>query len=404
MVKCYWCLPRTQQPSPIWKPFADDMVIVCVRASGRALAYSHWQTQPLWGGDMIDTMKKWYDRYLTREDSVVLLMVIVSTFLSLWLLGDVLAPILIAIVIAYLMQGAADTLKTWGLSPALSLTVSVLLFIGAFIAFTVGLAPLVWGQLEGLVREVPQMTQQVQSLLNSLFERYPSLVDSTQLNELLSSLQATAASMGQRIVGFGLSSIPGVLTFAIYLVLIPLLVFFFVKDQEQIMAWVLSFLPKDRSALDDIGRQMNLQIAKYVRGKGIEIVIVGLVSYVAFAWFDLNYTALLALLVGLSVIVPYVGATLVTVPVVLVALLQFGITTDFYWVVGLYLVIQILDGNVLVPILFSEAVDLHPVAIIIAILVFGGLWGVWGVFFAIPLATVVNVLLVSWPEASSGAE
>ena len=107
---------------------------------------------------------------------------------------------------------------------------------------------------------------------------------------------------------------------------------------------------------------------------------------------------------GLSVIVPYVGATLVTVPVVLVALLQFGITTDFYWVVGLYLVIQILDGNVLVPVLFSEAVDLHPVAIIIAILVFGGLWGVWGVFFAIPLATVVNVLLVSWPEASSGAE
>ena len=248
------------------------------------------------------------------------------------------------------------------------------------------------------------MTQQVQALLNSLFERYPSLVDSTQLNELLSSLQATAASMGQRIVGFGLSSIPGVLTFAIYLVLIPLLVFFFVKDQEHIMAWMLSFLPKDRSALDDIGRQMNLQIAKYVRGKGIEIVIVGAVSYVAFAWFDLNYTALLALLVGLSVIVPYVGATLVTVPVVLVALLQFGITTDFYWVVGLYLVIQILDGNVLVPVLFSEAVNLHPVAIIIAILVFGGLWGVWGVFFAIPLATVVNVLLVSWPETYSGTE
>ena len=149
---------------------------------------------------------------------------------------------------------------------------------------------------------------------------------------------------------------------------------------------------------------MNLQIANYVRGKGIEIIIVGIISYIAFAWFDLNYTALLALLVGLSVIVPYVGATLVTIPVVLVALLQFGITSDFYWIVGLYLVIQILDGNVLVPVLFSEAVDLHPVAIIIAILVFGGLWGVWGVFFAIPLATVVNVLLVSWPESEPGTE
>ena len=170
----------------------------------------------------------------------------------LTLFGDVLAPILIAVIIAYLMQGAADTFKTWGMSSVLSLTMSVFLFVGAFIAFTVGLAPLVWGQLEGLVREVPQMTQQVQSLLNSLFERYPSLVDSAQLNELLTSVQATVASLGQRVVGFGLSSIPGVLTFAIYLVLIPLLVFFFVKDQEQIRAWMLSFLPRERSSLDDV--------------------------------------------------------------------------------------------------------------------------------------------------------
>ena len=78
---------------------------------------------------------------------------------------------------------------------------------------------------------------------------------------------------------------------------------------------------------------------------------------------------MLALLVGLSVIVPYIGAFLVTIPVMLVALFQFGLTGDFYWVVGLYMLIQVLDGNVLVPLLFSEAVDLHPVAIIIAVLV-----------------------------------
>jgi putative permease len=144
---------------------------------------------------------------------------------------------------------------------------------------------------------------------------------------------------------------------------------------------------------------MNVQIANYVRGKGIEISIIGAVSYAAFTMFDLNYTALLALLVGLSVIVPYIGAFLVTIPVMLVALFQFGLAGDFYWVVGLYMLIQVLDGNVLVPLLFSEAVNLHPVAIIIAVLIFGGLWGVWGVFFAIPLATLFNVLLVSWPKA-----
>ena len=167
------------------------------------------------------------------------------------------------------------------------------------------------------------------------------------------------------------------------------------------MTWALSFLPSERPALDQIGRDVNVQIANYVRGKGIEIAIMGALSYVGFAAFGLNYTALLALLVGLSVIVPYIGAFLVTIPVVLVAFFQFGLMSHFYWVVGFYMLIQVLDGNVLVPVLFSEAVDLHPVAIIIAVLIFGGLWGVWGVFFAIPLAALCNVLLVSWPRSES---
>jgi len=126
---------------------------------------------------------------------------------------------------------------------------------------------------------------------------------------------------------------------------------------------------------------------------------VGGLSYLVFAVFDLNYAALLGLLVGLSVIIPYIGATLVTIPVVAVAFFQWGLTPDFYWVVGLYIVLQVLDGNVLVPLLFSEAVNLHPLAIIVAVIFFGGLWGVWGVFFAIPLATLVNAVVTAWPAA-----
>jgi putative permease len=105
------------------------------------------------------------------------------------------------------------------------------------------------------------------------------------------------------------------------------------------------------------------------------------------------------LLVGLSVIVPYIGAMLVTLPVVLVAFFQWGMTGEFYTAVGVYLIIQVLDGNVLVPYLFSEAVNLHPVAIILAVLFFGGIWGMWGVFFAIPLATLIKAIINAWPSA-----
>ena len=128
-----------------------------------------------------------------------------------------------------------------------------------------------------------------------------------------------------------------------------------------------------------------------------------MVSYVAFAAFGLKYAALLAVAVGVSVIVPYVGAFLVTLPVVLVAYLQWGWSSEFIWVSVAYIVIQVLDGNVLVPLLFSEAVNLHPVAILFAILFFGGIWGLWGVFFAIPLATLIKSVLDAWPTLEAGS-
>jgi putative permease len=114
---------------------------------------------------------------------------------------------------------------------------------------------------------------------------------------------------------------------------------------------------------------------------------------------DLNYAMLLAVLMGLQVMIPYVGATLVTFPVLGVAYFQWGINDDqFMYILIAYSIIQALDGVILVPILFSEAVNLHAIAIIVAILFFGGLWGFWGIFFAIPLATVVKAVLTAWPR------
>jgi putative permease len=114
----------------------------------------------------------------------------------------------------------------------------------------------------------------------------------------------------------------------------------------------------------------------------------------------LNYAALLALLVGLSVLIPYIGASVVTLPVLLVGYMQWGYSAEFLWLFFTYGVIQFFDGNVLVPLLFSEVVNLHPIAIIVAVLLFGGIWGFWGVFFAIPLATLVKAVFNAWPDGS----
>ena len=144
---------------------------------------------------------------------------------------------------------------------------------------------------------------------------------------------------------------------------------------------------------------MQVQLANYVRGKFIEIIIVGVGTYIIFWMFGLNYALLLATLVAVSVIIPYVGMVIVSIPVILVGLVQWGIDPQFIYMLIAYFVYQALDGNLLVPILFSEAVNLHPVAIIAAVLFFGGIWGFWGLFFAIPLATLVKTLINAWSKA-----
>ena len=353
---------------------------------------------------MKEVFTRWYQRYLSEEEAVLLLVLLVTAFVVMLAFGGILAPVFVAVILAYLMQGVANLLRNRGLPAELSVAVSTGLFLGGFLAVLFGLAPLVWRQLVALVREAPAMIEAGRKVLVTLPEEYPVLFTQQQVNELTSVIQAEMTTIGQMLVTKGLTSIPSMLALLVYLILIPLMVFFFLKDRDQLIGWFSGFLPDKRPLLDRIWQELNLQFANYARGKGIEVMIIGGASYLVFAIFSLNYAALLALLVGFSVIVPYIGATLVTLPVVVVAYAQFGVTPDFYWVVGAYLVIQVLDGNVLVPLLFSEAVNLHPVAIVIAVLFFGGLWGLWGVFFAIPLATLVNAILSAWPSRDALAD
>lgn len=346
---------------------------------------------------MLEIFHKWYRRYLFEEESVLLLVLLAVAVLLLMTMGDILAPILAAIVLAYLMQGMATRLQRRGLPQAVGVSIAYLIFIGSFFGVTLGLLPLVWRQLLGLAQEAPRMLEQGRHLLAVLPARYPEIFSQQQINQLVAMAQAEMGGLGQKLVTSSLATIPSILTVLVYMILIPILVFFFLKDRQVILGWLAGFLPAERPLLRRIWSEMDNQVANYARGKALEILIVGSVSFVSFVVLDLNYAALLALLVGLSVIIPYLGAALVTLPVLIVGYFQWGFTNEFYYLALVYFIIQALDGNVLVPLLFSEAVNLHPVAIILAVLFFGGIWGLWGVFFAIPLATLIKAIINAWP-------
>jgi putative permease len=340
----------------------------------------------------------WFKRTFSDPQVVILTLVLVIGFAVVLTMGDMLAPALASIVIAYLLEGIVSSLERRRLPRLVAVLVVFVAFMLILLLVIFGLLPLLSRQLTQLAQQLPMMITQGQHLLMQLPERYPELVTVEQVQDLTVMVRRELASMGQTLLSMSLSSVVGFITIVVYLILVPLLVFFFLKDKQLILDWMLQFLPRERRITDKVWKDVDKQIANYVRGKFWEIIIVGSVSYITFTAFGLDYALLLAVLVGFSVIVPYVGAAVVTVPVLLIAWFQWGWGPDFIWLMVAYLVIQVLDGNVLVPLLFSEVVSLHPVAIIIAILVFGGLWGFWGVFFAIPLATLVKAVLSVWPR------
>jgi putative permease len=272
------------------------------------------------------------------------------------------------------------------------------LFIALLLTFVFIVLPLLWQQATDLLSNLPLMLEKLMDLFMLLPEQYPELVSANQIKQLADAAMAEVGNSGQLLVSFSLASIGQSLTWLVFLVLVPILVFFFLKDGHMMVLWFTSFLPLKRNILSHVWLEMDQQIANYVRGKVVEIAIVGSVTYVAFLWFGLNYAALLAVIVGMSVLIPYIGATLVTIPVALIGYVQWGVSTEFYTLIIVYGIIQALDGNVLVPLLFSEAVNLHPVAIIVAVLFFGSIWGLWGVFFAIPLATLIKAVMNAWPK------
>jgi len=339
-----------------------------------------------------------YQRYFHDEESLILVILLAVALLILYLFGNELAPLFAAIIFAYLMQGPINRLIRLGVPGIFSFAIVYALFMGAFLLLLLVVLPQVWNQLARLVNELPRLISQWQESLMLLPEQYPSLFSEQQVDELVRSARGELATWGQTVLSYSIASIPRIVSLVIFVVLVPILVFFVLKDREELIRWATNFLPRNRPLMIRIWQEMDLQLSNYIRGKVLEIFLVGVATFLVFTAIGVDYTLLLAVLVGLSVVIPYIGATVATIPLLAVAYVQWGIGCEVYTVTIAYLVIQVIDGNVLSPIIFSETNNLHPVAIIAAVLVFGGIWGMAGVFFAIPLATFIKAIINAWPS------
>lgn len=347
---------------------------------------------------MLAVFKEWYKRRFSDPQAVGLFSLILIVFAVFYFFSDLFTPLLIAIVLAYLLELPIQYLSTKFRFPHI---LALIVVLGGFIAMVffilLVMVPTLWNQTVNLLKDLPTMSNQLHQWVLSLPENYPEYVDYAMIDTIFNSVREKILGVGESALRYSLVSIVSVVTIGIYAFLVPLMVFFLIKDKDYLIAGVTRFLPQNRQLVNQVWDEMKQQIANYIRGKVAEIVVMTVVSYVTFLLFGLNYSLLLAVAIGLSVLVPYVGAVLVTIPLALVALFQFGWSATFGYLMLVYTITQILDGNLLVPLLFSEAVNLHPLVIIVSVIFFGGLWGFWGVFFAIPLATLVKAIISALP-------
>ena len=348
---------------------------------------------------MFEQVNKVLKNIFSNEETIIFSLAILLFFLVISFFGSILTPFMISIVVAYLLVGMQKKIQSYDVSANVALIITFSVFIITGAALLIWLVPLLYIQLQAFILDVPNLINNFLDFISGLPAKFPDLVSSEQISIFFQAVSEEVSAIAQNIIKSSISGIQSAITFLLYIILFPILVYFFLFDRKNIIEGFIKIIPGKREMLTNIWAEMDIQLSNYVRGKTIEIFIVGIAAAIIFASLGLKYSALLSVLVGLSVIIPYVGAFLVTIPIVVVGLLQFGLGTEFYLLIGLYLLLQALDGNLLVPIIFSETVKLHPVVIILAVFIFGSMFGFWGVFFSIPIATFIKAVWNAWPSS-----
>ncbi|MEW9809775.1 MAG: AI-2E family transporter [Candidatus Symbiodolus clandestinus] len=349
---------------------------------------------------MFEMLQRCYQRHFSNPSLSALTILLLLGVASLYFFSSLLAPFCTALILAYLLEWPIALLQRFSIPRGVAVLTVLVLSLSLLALLFLGLLPQLGQQGIHLLHDLPRM---LSSLHNFVLTRpyYTTLVEFGIIDTVTSQLPTKLLTLGSSLVKHSVISLLTIIKLSVYLILMPLMLFFMLKDKQQLLLSAQQLLPKHRQLINAVWQMVNRQVARYIGGKLLEMLLVTLATYGLFALFQLHYALLLSIPVGISVLIPYVGVLLATLPVASVALFQWGLSSHCGYFMGLYMVIQILDANLLVPLLFSEALKLHPLVIILASLFFGSLWGFWGLFFAIPLAILLKALFSVWLAESA---
>ncbi|RIY35611.1 AI-2E family transporter [Psittacicella gerlachiana] len=344
-------------------------------------------------------MSSWKDlftRNFNNPQIVALIIILLVISLVLYFFGRILAPVFLAVGLAYILNFPVRWLVKKGFKRiyALILVFSLLVCVMAWLVFSI--APMLIRQLSTLLVEAPTIATNLRDKLLSLEEFNLPYLDRTTLYSIYENInQYIQSNMDIRIDNI-ITVLHNVAYIAVNSFLVPFMAFLMLIDYAPLKESIIRFLPKSSELADGVFKEFMAQLDNYVRGKVIEFIIMTVLSFVAFAFFGLKYNLILSTLIGISVIIPYLGVIIATVPFAIVAFFQFELGTTFWTLMIIHTILQIFNGNILVPVLYSKTNNIRPITVIVAVIFFGQIWGILGVFLAIPLCTLIKAVANAW--------
>ena len=321
---------------------------------------------------------------------------LVVFILILWLLSEILLPFIAGLAIAYLLTPLTDRLQRMGLHRLAAALLIITVVVLAFVIVILLIAPILTGQLWSFIANIPgyvtklqtllsdQSLPWVQKLLGAGFSPDKSISElATQGVGWLTTFLKSLWSGGRALVSL----------FSL-IVVTPVVAFYLIYDWHSMIDTVDGWVPvRQRATVRQLARETDAAIAGFVRGQSAVCLILGSFYAMALTLSGLNFGLLIGLISGLITFIPYVGSMTGLILAIGVAVAQFWPEyTSILIVLGIFLIGQFLEGNVLAPKLVGESVGLHPVWLIFALLAFGYLFGFVGLLVAVPLAATIGVL------------
>ncbi|SLN64348.1 AI-2 transport protein TqsA [Roseovarius litorisediminis] len=313
-------------------------------------------------------------------------------FVLLWFLGDVILPFVLGGAIAYFLDPVADRLEAMKFSRAASVAIITLVALLVFVIMALLVVPTLVEQAIALFNIAPQLAQDLQHFLT---DRFPDLLDSNStVHKTLISLGETIRERGGQLLQTALSSAASLLNVVVLFVIVPVVAFYLLYDWDHMVEKVDDLLPRDHApVIRKLATEIDQTLASFIRGMGTVSLILGTYYAASLMLVGLQFGLVVGFIAGLITFIPYVGALVGGALAVGLALFQFwGDWVSIGLVAGIFVLGQVIEGNILTPRLVGNSVGLHPVWLIFALSVFGALFGFVGMLVAVPVAASIGVL------------